>query len=112
MFIYERFVAFAVLRRNFSQLCHCLPHNYKETVNRLRRTKIIPDGLMYQLSKLPNFELATCTILAGLIKPLRQEVDLLEFCDTMEDLIDGVESKQFIDKLRNGKVFILITYLC
>ena len=59
---------------------------------------------MHQLTKSPNVEMANCTILGGLIRPLRQQVDLLEFCDLMEDLIDVVESKRFIDKLRNGKI--------
>ena len=59
---------------------------------------------MDQLSVSPSFEMANCTILGGLIRPVRQQVDLLEFCDLMEDLVDDAESKRFIRKLRDGKI--------
>ena len=58
---------------------------------------------MNRLSKLP-FELANRTILGGMIRPLREEVDMLGFCDSMEELVDGAESKKFIEVLRNGNM--------
>ena len=58
---------------------------------------------MYQLSKLPTFELANCQILGAMIRPIRKEVDFIRLCDTVEDLVDDPESKQFIESLRNGQ---------
>lgn len=104
LFAFEHCIAITVLRKNFTQLCHCLPQSYEQTIDRLKKTKIIPEGMMHKLSVSPNFELANATILGGLIRPLRQEVEMLEFCDTVEDLIDDVESIRFINKLRDGKI--------
>jgi len=57
---------------------------------------------VYQLSKCPTFELANCRILAAMIRPLREEIDLLSVCDNVEELVDDDESKEFIVKLRSG----------
>ena len=92
----------AVLRRNFTKLCHCLPQDYKKTINRIKRTAVVPDGMVYQLSKCPTFELANCRILGAMIRPLREEVDLLGICDSVENLVDDDESKRLIIKLRSG----------
>ena len=61
------------------------------------------DGTIYQLSKLPSFELANCHILAAMIRPLSEEVNLIGFCNLVEDLMDEADSKRFIRKLRNGQ---------
>ena len=98
-------IALAVLRKNFAKLCHCLPQDYKLTVSRIRRFAVVPPGLMSNLSKLPNIELANCTILAGMLRPLRHEVDMLGFCDSVEQLVDGGDSKKFIEVLRKGKMY-------
>ncbi|XP_065904723.1 uncharacterized protein [Dysidea avara] len=91
----------AILRRNFAKLCHCLPQDFKQTINRIKRIALVRDGTIYQLSKLPSFELANCHILAAMIRPLSEEVNLIGFCNLVEDLMDEADSKRFIRKLRN-----------
>ena len=100
--IYFCYSGLAVLRKYFTKLCHCLPHDYKQTISRIKRTAVVPEGMAYQLSKSPTFELANCRILAAMIRPLREEVDLLGFCDSVENLVDDDESKRLIVKLRSG----------
>jgi len=57
---------------------------------------------MYQLALLPTAELANCTILAAMIRPLRKEIFLVRFCDSVKRLVDDSESKKFIENLKKG----------
>ena len=98
------YTALAILRNNFSKLCHYLPDDYKQTISRIRGTSFVPEGLMYQLALLPTTELANCTILAAMIRPLRQEILLVEFCDSVKELVDSTESKAFIENLKHGNI--------
>jgi len=70
----------------------------------------VPDETIYRLTKLPSFELANCHILGAMIRPLREEVSLIRFCDLVEDLVDDLDSKEFIDKLRNGQLVLSKSY--
>ena len=80
-----------------------MPQDFKQTIKRIKRTSLVPDDTVYQLSKLPTFELANCQILGAMIRPIRKEVDFIRLCDMVEDLVDDPESKQFIENLRNGQ---------
>lgn len=93
----------AVLRKHFRKLCHCLPEDYKETILRIKRTSIVQDGLMGELAMLPTPELVNCHILAAMIRPLTEEVHLVAICVSLKDLVDSLESKTFIENLKNGK---------
>ena len=102
MILFTSYAALAVLRNNFTKLCHCLPDDYKQTISRIRRTATVQEGLMYQLALLPTAELANCTILAAMIRPLKREIFLVGFCDSVKRLVDSAESMEFIDNLRKG----------
>jgi len=80
-----------------------LPQDFKQTIKRIKRTASVPDETTYRLTKLPSFELANCHILGAMIRPLRGEESLIRFCDSVDDLVDDPESKEFINKLRNGQ---------
>ena len=108
MILFTSYAALAVLRNNFTKLCHCLPDDYKQTISRIRRTATVQEGLMYQLALLPTAELANCTILAAMIRPLKREIFLVEFCDSVKRLVDSAESMEFIDNLRKGIIFTLM----
>ncbi|XP_065904252.1 uncharacterized protein [Dysidea avara] len=99
--------ALAVLRKKFSKLCHCLPDDYEQTINRIKKTSVVPEGLVYQLALLPTAELANCTILAAMIKPLVEETHLVGFCELVKNLVDSTESKTFIETLRNEMIEVL-----
>lgn len=93
-----------VLRRNFTKLVYCLPHNYKDTLTKIKRTAVVPEGLEHQLAILPTAELANCNILGAMIRPLRKEIHLVGFCDSVENLAVTSESKTFIENFRFGKL--------
>lgn len=103
VYLYISFIAVAVLRKNFTKLCHCLPHNYKITISRIGQTAILPEGLMPHLAKMPTLEVVNCQILAGMIAPLQTEVHLIGFCDWVKRLVDDGEPKTFIDNLKSGR---------
>lgn len=102
-YFYVCWTGLAVLRRNFTKLCHCLPQDFKQTINKIKELTPIRDEIIYRLLKLPSFELANCHILALLITPVPKEADLIRFCDLVENLVNDTESKRFISKLRNGQ---------
>jgi len=97
------YVGLVVLRKHFAKLCHCLPQDYNKTVCRIEENATVPEGLVPQLEKLPTPELANCHILAAMIVPIQNEVHLVAFCDFIKDLVEGAESKEFVEKLRDGK---------
>jgi len=57
---------------------------------------------MYQLAVQPTAELVNCHILAAMIRPLRQEIFLVGFCDSVKELVDSAESEAFIEHLKFG----------
>ena len=97
-----------MLRKNFTKLCHCLPDDYKQTISRIRITASVPEGLVYQLALLPTAELANCTILAAMIRPLKKEIFLVRFCDSVKRLVNDSESKEFIENLKKGIIVSII----
>ena len=105
LFVSIYFTALAILRNNFTKLCHCLPDDYQQTIDRIRQTKSIPQGLLYQLALQPTAELANCHILGAMIRPLREEISLVRFCDSVKRLMDSTEAKEFVENLKTGTVF-------
>ena len=97
-------IGLVVLRKHFTKLCHCLPQDYNKTLCRIEENTTLPEGLVPQLEKLPTAELANCHILAAMIVPIQDEVRLVAFCDFVKDLVEGAESKEFVEKLRDGKI--------
>lgn len=96
------YTALDVLRKNFNKVCQCLPENYKTTLSRVRRVAAVPDGLESMLADLPTSELANCHILSGMIRPLRKEIHLVGFCDSVKELVEGDACKTFMENLKRG----------
>jgi len=103
--------ALAILRKHFTKLCACLPDDYKQTISRIKRTSVVPEGLVHQLALLPTAKEANCTILAAMIRPLGEEAHLVGFCELVKSLVDSPESKTFIETMKNGKSSICQQYL-
>ena len=102
------YTVLAVLRNSFTKLCHCLPQDYRITINRVKRIAAIPEGLESQLAKLPTAELVNCHILAGMIRPLSREIELVGFCESMKELMDSDDCNMtFIGYLKNGKTYVV-----
>jgi len=74
----------------------------------------VPGGMVQQLAMLPSPEQANHHIIAAMLRPLTAEVDILGFCDFLESLVDGEQSKVFIESFRNGMccvAFSMHTYV-
>jgi len=74
------------------------------TIERLKRRATVGDGLQHDLNNLPSFNERNEMILAIMIRPLKSDYEVLQFCDTLEDVIDddSITSKKFIHHLRSG----------
>jgi len=77
------------------------------TIERLKRRATVGDGLQYSLNCLSSFTERNEMILAIMIKPLKFDYEVLQFCDTLEDVIDddNTNSKSFIHNLRSGIIY-------
>ena len=91
-----------VLRKHFAKLCQCLPQEYNKTISKIEENATVPEGLVPQLQTLSTPELANCHILAAMIVPMEKEVHLVSFCDFVKELVEDDESRDFIEKLKNG----------
>ena len=82
------------------------------TITRLKRRATVGDGLQHDLNNLPSINERNEMILAIMIKQLNSDFDVLQFCDTIEDVIDSdsVTSKKFIHNLRSGMDLLFILY--
>jgi len=96
------FVVAAVLRQNFEGLCNCLPQDHLVTVTRLRQQGLVVGTLQQDLDRLSSTDARNEMIIAILIGIIPGEVQVLKFCDCLEDLTDNDTSKEFIHNLRSG----------
>ena len=107
--IFSTYAVVAVLKKNFVELCRCLPKDHVETIKRLKRRVRVGDRLKHDLDLLPSIDERNGMILAIMLGPLHSDVQVLTFCDVLEDVVDNSTSKKFIHKLRsgmNGVVFV------
>ena len=44
-------------------------------------------------------------IITIMIRPLRDDMQVLSFCDVLEDVVDSKTSKKFVQNLRSGMLF-------
>ena len=92
----------AVLKKNYTNLYHCLPQNDMQTINKLRQLGF-PDEVLNKFTNLPTTDLfhdkIVGCLMAGIIK---SDVQALEFCDVMDNMTDSESSKAPIEILRNG----------
>ena len=93
----------AVLKKNYTKLCHCLPQNYMKTINKLRLLGFREDALS-KLTHLPITDLINEVIVGFLmVATIKSDVKALQFCDLMDNLVDSKSSQTHIEILRNGK---------
>ena len=101
-----------VLKKNYTTLCHCLPQDYMMTLNKLKQLITIPDDdqMMSKLINLPTVDLINETIIGLLMTTIKSDMDALQICDVMENIVDSKSSKAHIETLRNGNLtWILVT---
>ena len=103
---YFTFVVLTILKKNYTRLCHCLPKDYKKTVNIIREVQRLPDDALNYVTNLPSVDLINEAIIVTLIIGINADVGSLQFCDIMETLADSEHSKTAIRALRNGNLHI------
>ena len=91
----------AVLKKNYTKLCHCLPQqNYTKTINKLRLLGF-PDYILS--TNLPTTDLINdATVGFLMVAIIQTDVQALQFCDIMDNLVDSESSESYIEILRNG----------
>jgi len=76
------------------------------TLQRLKYRALISDRIALQLAQLPTAEDKNGMIIAVMLGPLDSNVEVLGFCDLLEDVVDSGASKKFIHNLRAGMNFV------
>ena len=95
--------AFLVLKKNYERLCHCLPHDYVTTVDKMKQLfPQQPANYLLELRKLPSVELINEAIICQLLYGIKAEDHVLMLCDDLDKLCDDENTKQRIEVLRNG----------
>jgi len=106
LLLFYTFVVLTVLKKNYTRLCHCLPKDYKKTINIIREIQRLPDDALNDVTNLPTVDLINEAIIVTLIISIRADLGSLSFCDIMEILVDSEHSKTAIRTLRNGNLHI------
>ena len=74
-----------------------------KTINKLRALGC-PDDVLSKFTNLPTPGLINDAIVGTLmIITIKSDVQALQFCDVMDDMVDSKSSKSHIEVLRNGK---------
>ena len=98
-------IVLLVIQKNYPRLCGCLPCDYMKTFERMNRLLGIPKTWLDELTTMSTIESINETIVSSqIITKIKCETDSLVFCDTMEKLVDCAASRNFLKKLRDGKL--------
>ena len=73
-----------------------------KTINKIKQLLRLSDDVLSNLTNLPTADLINENIVVFLMKGIKSDIDSLQFCDVMENLIDSRFSTD-IELLRNGK---------
>ncbi|XP_065900591.1 uncharacterized protein [Dysidea avara] len=91
-----------LLKKNYTRLCHCLPKDYKITIDKLKQFMHGSfSDYMAELKILPSNELINEAIVGDLISNVTKDQGMSVFCDIMKMLCHDDSSRNFIDTLRN-----------
>ena len=99
----------AILKKNYTRLCQCLPQDYMKTINKIKQLLRLSDDVLSDLTNLPTADLINEKIIVLLMTVIQSDIDALQICDVMENLIDS-KSSTIIELLRNGKFASTITH--
>ena len=107
---YYYYLVLAVLKKNYTRLCHCLPQDYMKTIDKLRQRLTPSDNELSKLTDLPSADVVNEKVIASLITALQSDMAGLQFCDILEYLIDSESSLTAIEALRNGtkKIYFVV----
>ena len=76
-----------------------------KTVNKINQLLRLSDDVLSNLTNLPTADLVNESIIVFLMTEIKSDVDALQFCDVVENLIDTISSID-IELLRNGNLLL------
>ena len=80
-----------------------------KTINKIKQLLRLSDDVLSNLTNLPTANLINENIIVFLITVIQSDIEALQICDVMENLIDS-KSSIIIELLRNGKFAFIITH--
>ena len=80
-----------------------------KTINKIKQLLRLSDDVLSDLTNLPTADLINEKIIVLLMTVIQSDIDALQICDVMENLIDS-KSSTIIELLRNGKSDSTITH--
>ena len=92
-----------VLKKKFTKLCDCLPQDCMKTIDGIKELNLVSHDAVQHLRNINDRATINGWIMSVLIAYIKTDVDVLTFCDRMEQLVDNTTSKSFIDTLKRGK---------
>ena len=98
-----------ILKKNYTRLCQCLPQDYMKTINKIKQLLRLSDDVLSNLTNLPTADLINEKIIVLLITVIQSDIEALQICDLLENLIDS-KSSTIIELLRNGKFAFIMTH--
>ena len=72
------------------------------TLNKLKQLLRLPDDILSELTNLPTVNDINEAIIGILMTFIKSDMNALQFCDVMENIVDSKSSKAHIEILRNG----------
>lgn len=73
-----------------------------KTIYKIKQLLKPSDEVLRKVIDLPTGDLINETIIAKVMTSITSDIEALQFCDIMENLIDDASSKAHIEILRNG----------
>lgn len=93
------YVVLAVLKKNYTKLCQCLPHDYTSTINKMKQLIRIPKEVLSYWDKMPAADIVNEAIIYYMLIGIKSDKEALIFCKLMAKLTDNSAVKA----VRNGK---------
>ena len=74
------------------------------TLNKLKQLVRLSDDVLSELTNPPTVNDINEAVISFLMTAIiKSDMDALQFCDVMENIVDSISSKAHIEILRNGK---------
>ena len=102
------YIVLAMLKRNYTRLCHCLPQDYMKTINKLKEILSPPDEYVQKWIDIAAANLFNETVVGMLMATIETDAYALNFCDIMETLCDNESSRTHIEMFRKGNFITII----
>ena len=80
-----------------------------KTINKIKQLLRLSDDVLSNLTNQPTSDLINENIIVLLMTVIQSDIEALQICDVMENLIDS-KSSTIIELLRNGKFAATIAY--